>query len=177
MNTHTQTYTDKHKWKEITLPSIKISHLLKLVPHHLLLLRHRGGKGGGGEERKNYISFITTMSQYSVLQLHVTLLILLYYHSHHHMCSNIWHVSRGSVQYVKPDTPATCRAQHPASRNTPHSCHKAQPGTVSRPIPHSYTATMLCPGRWPLTNMCSSFWTSVGLAPVASILACCIPGS
>lgn len=23
------------------------------------------------------------------------------------------------------------------------------------------------PGRWPLTNMCSSFWTSVGLGPVA----------
>lgn len=33
------------------------------------------------------------------------------------------------------------------------------------------------PGRWPLTNMCSSVWTSVGLASVAYILACFIPGS
>ncbi len=39
--------------KEITLPSIKISHLLKLVPHHLLLLRHRGGEEGGGVESES----------------------------------------------------------------------------------------------------------------------------
>lgn len=37
--------------------------------------------------------------------------------------------------------------------------------------PSPIYALLLCPGRWPLTNMCSSFWTSVGLVPVAYILA------
>ena len=30
---------------------------------------------------------------------------------------------------------------------------------MSEPISHSYAATAPRPGRWPLTNACSSFWT------------------
>lgn len=79
---HTQTHTRTHRAvqiKEIVLPSIKISHLLKLVPHHLLLMRHREGKRERRRGKKKYMSFITTMSQYSVLQLHLRLLIQLHY--------------------------------------------------------------------------------------------------
>lgn len=79
--------------------------------------------------------------------------------------------------YVKPDTPATCRASLSARRCTAHCVHKAQSGTVAQPFPHSHPLLVPRPGRWPSTNTCSSFWTSVGLAPVAYILARCISGS
>lgn len=40
--------------------------------------------------------------------------------------------------------------------------------SLPEPLPPIHTLIRLPhPGRWPLTNMCSSFWTSVGLGPVA----------
>lgn len=122
--THTLSHT--HKWREVMLPCIKISHLLKLVPHHLLLLRHRGGKEGRGEERKNYISsfhnsdtVFSAAAARSTADSTISLIAL---------CAAISALildmlsQKKNLQYVKPDTPAV-----------KHNIQKVYPGFMSRP--------------------------------------------
>lgn len=151
----------------------KSPHLLKLVPHHLLLLRHGGGRerGGGGGWREQREIILALSQIWRRIQF----------------CSCAIHTQCHWRTAADPRACARTNNSDSHGKKTQTSARKSHahllpdtgpvrrnPGAVLQLNPSPLHALAVPrPGRWPLTNMCSSFWTSVGLGPVALAASSC----